>query len=768
MSWNARTALLFVGPWLALVVGARGEEKKAASAPAVDPFFVNEVWAKVGAQHCLKCHKPDGEADELNSKFILQDPDKSVGDAKVEALRHNRAAFVQMARLKEGDQSRLLLKAVGKLDHVGKEAIKADSAAYQVLADFVTRLYTAPKTIVEDKNAPPFFDGIVMLSDRQLLRRITLSLAGRLPTESELATIARDGRKALPGLLDAIMKEEAFYSRLREAFNDIFLTLGVDGNPDQSVLAYEHFSKTRGWYQHHDLSHIKDQKERTQAGYKNANEYRQALLGEPMMLIDHIVRNDRPFTEIVTADYIMVSPYSARGYGVFEDLKSKFKNPDDPFEFIPVKLKALIGRTRDDNQESASGFYPHAGMLSTFQYLRRYPTTETNRNRLRARMYYQHFLGVDVLELAARVSDAAAVTAKYEIPTMQATECVVCHKTLDPVAGLFQDYWKFEGVYGRRKGGWFKDMFSAGFEGEDLPAAERWRSLQWLGERTAKDPRFAVAMVEHVQYILTGRRALLPPKDLDDPLYAAKRRAYHEQRKQIEAVAVRFAQTGFNFKSVVKDWIASDFYRADGLASVAANPQRRAELDDVGLVRMLAPEQMERKLGAVFGQPWNRLKGEMAMLYGGIDSKEVTERAADPSGAMGAIQRILANDVACKQTALDFSRPPSDRNLFPDIEPDVLPGASPEADAKIRKAIVYLHQRVLGRDDAEDSVEVKRTYDLFAGIVTDAAERKRGDGQELYSCRQGLLHPVADPKYTVRAWRAVVTYLLRRTEFLYE
>ena len=28
----------------------------------------------------------------------------------------------------------------------------------------------------------------------------------------------------------------AFYERLREGFNDIFLTLGVDGNPDQSVL----------------------------------------------------------------------------------------------------------------------------------------------------------------------------------------------------------------------------------------------------------------------------------------------------------------------------------------------------------------------------------------------------------------------------------------------------------------------------------------------------------------------------------------------------
>ena len=39
---------------------------------------------------------------------------------------------------------------------------------------------------------------------------------------------------------------------------------------------------------------------------------------------------------------------------------------------------------------------------------------------------------------------------------------------------------------------------------------------------------------------------------------------------------------------------------------------------------------------------------------------------------------------------------------------------------------------------------------------------------EFFGGRQGLLLPVPDPRYTVRAWRAVVTYLLRRQEFLYE
>ncbi len=755
----------------------RGSESRSNATASADPFFRDEVWPKVGEQSCLTCHKLGGDAEE--SKFVLRDPSKSSGAERDEVMRHNRDAFTRMAQFgKQDHESRMLLKVTGGLDHGGKDVLKRDSTGYRILAEFVRRVNVpvtgGPSSITDDdKNAPPFFDGIVMLDDRRLLRRATLSLAGRLPNEGELAAIGRDGLNALPPILDGVMKDDAFYDRLREGFNDIFLTLGIE-DPVANVLAYEHFEKTRLWNQKHDLSYIADEKERRQAGYKLSDDYRAALLGESMKLIEYIVRNDRPFTEIVTADYIMVTPYSARGYGVFDELKDQFKDVDDPFEYVPVKLKALVGRNKSENQDSETGFYPHAGLLSTFQYLTRYPTTETNRNRLRARMYYQHFLGVDVLELAARVSDAAAVTAKYEIPTMQASECVVCHKTLDPVAGIFQDYWRFDAnfaTYGKRKGGWFTDMFGGGFEGEDLPSEERWRALQWLGERTARDPRFAVAMVEHVYYLLTGRKVLLPPKELDDPLYAAKRRAYQAQRRQTEAIAARFATEGFNLKNVFKDWVVSDFYRADGLVTSTENPARRAELDDIGLVRMLAPEQVERKLKAVFGERWGRLghgDGQLAALYGGIDSKEVTERAADPSGAMGAIQRILSNDIACRQTLKDFARPASERRLFPNIEPDVIPGSSPEANTKIRAVIARLHELLLGRYDAVDSAEVNRSFDLFAGIVADAQAQKGLDKRENYHCRAHVPDAPEDPHYTIRAWRGVLTYLLRRQEFLYE
>jgi hypothetical protein len=136
---------------------------------------------------------------------------------------------------------------------------------------------------------------------------------------------------------------------------------------------------------------------------------------------------------------------------------------------------------------------------------------------------------------------------------------------------------------------------------------------------------------------------------------------------------------------------------------------------------------------------------------------------------MGAIQRILSNDVACKQTALDFTRPPGERLLFPYVEPGDLPGSSPETDAKIRRTVVHLHERVLGRFDAAEAPEVERTCKLFADIVSDAAQRKIDDDREHYHCRSHLPgEKFPDPHYTVRAWRAVVTYLLRQREFLYE
>ena len=188
---------------------------------------------------------------------------------------------------------------------------------------------------------------------------------------------------------------------------------------------------------------------------------------------------------------------------------------------------------------------------------------------------------------------------------------------------------------------------------------------------------------------------------------------------------------------------------------------------------MLTPEQLERKITAIFGTPWGKLtdrESKLKILYGGIDSKTVTERSTDPSGAMGAIQRILSNDVACAHVATDFSLPSQQRRLFPGIEPTVVPGSSKEADERILAAIVHLHELILGRFPNVDDPDVQRTFSLFAGIVKEAKSRKGIDPRESYHCQSGREKTPRDPDphYTIRAWRGVVTYLLRQYDFLYE
>jgi hypothetical protein len=345
---------------------------------------------------------------------------------------------------------------------------------------------------------------------------------------------------------------------------------------------------------------------------------------------------------------------------------------------------------------------------------------------------------------------------------------VVCHRTIDPVAGLFQDFYNEEGHFGPRKDGWFKDMFVPGLEGEDLPAEEKWRSLQWLASRTAKDPRFAIAMTEHVWYLLSGRMALRPPQDVDDSIFTPRRRAYSMQRREIAKVAKRFAKESFNLKLIFKELAKSPFYRADGLNTVVTNPHRRAELHDLGVVRLLAPEQLERKIEALFGTRWGKVEKEMKILYGGINSQSVTERLTEPSGAMGAIQRIMANDVSCLHVTPDFAIEPAKRRLFPQIEKDVIPGANPANDLKIRKAIIHLRSHLLDSHEAINHPEVNRTFKLFAAVVAEAKKRKGIDKRDSYFCGRIDDKRVDDQHYTLRGWRSVVTYLLRQQEFLYE
>ena len=178
----------------------------------------------------------------------------------------------------------------------------------------------------------------------------------------------------------------------------------------------------------------------------------------PLELIAYVVENDLPYTEILTADYIMANPITAKSYAA----TTKFDDDSDVHEFKPSRI---VSYYRDDDSKvtefddqfglrilepgNLATNYPHSGILNTTAFLSRYPSTATNRNRARSRWTYYHFLGLDIEKSASRTTDPVAL-ADTNNPTMNNPACTVCHTVLDPVAGAFQNY-------GDK--GWYRDQW---------------------------------------------------------------------------------------------------------------------------------------------------------------------------------------------------------------------------------------------------------------------------------------------------------------------
>jgi len=722
-------------------------------------MFESELWPVLFEQRCLGCHSTQGIAGQ--TAFRLTSPI----ERPETHLDENFALVSQLAAIKEaehGGRSLLELKPIEAVPHGGTTVLVPDGALHQQLVQFIDRLDGAPCD--DAPPAPPvvpYYDGVAFIEPLDLLRRVTFSLTGRLPTADERARVARDGLDGMAVVLSALMDTEPFLDRVKEGFDDILLTRGYTASVG-AVLAWAFFPN-RHWVQ---------ETYEPPESYPINDDYNRALRSEPVELIAHIVRNDRPFTEILTADYTVMSPYTARGYGIFEAVEDRFEDPEDPFEFIEVQMPRLQARNNGPAQPSETGRYPHAGILTMPQFLHRYESTDTNRNRARARFFYQLFLGFDVMASAPAVNDSAAVTSRFDNPTLEAPDCVSCHLIIDPLAGLFQDF-DNAGDFHFRETPWFDDMFPPGFEAVPMPPEETWRSLQWLGAQAAADDRFPVAMAEHVYYILTQDRVLSPPQAAD-PNVRAARRGYQAQRAAINQAAVAFREHDFNLKALFESLIFSEFYRAHGVAPEVVDPQRLAELEALGLGALLTPEQLIRKAQLIFGVglPIDPLNPDQFvstyLLYGGIDFLAIPDRAKVPSGAMGAMMRIHANDLACRQALRGFwGRSQAPVPLFPHVDRDTVD------EAAVRANLVHLHDLILGQRLAADHPEIDRSYGLFSETQREGAERvAMGEDRRLvYECRRDPDLPEGegvpeDPTYVMRSWQAVIAYLLRRPEFL--
>ena len=722
--------------------------------------FITTLWPRIFQARCIACHNPQGIAQDTRLSLVTESEQAETWASdnleQVITLAQTQVdAYEQRALLE--------LKPSGTMPHGGAVVLSPNGLLHQQLVDFVNRVQEQGDSACRDPNLElpteaPYYEGVLFIEPQALLRRLVLSFAKRLPNEAEEDLVDSEGLDGVASVFDQVMNTEAFIERVVEGFDDIFMTRGYTA-VNGAVLSYAFFP-TRHW---HQSLYVPPE------SYAIVNQYDEALRREPMELIAHIVRNELPFTEILTADYAMLSPFTARGYGVFEDIADQFNDPTDPFEYIPSTLPPRVHRN-GQVQTTPDGVYPHAGILTTPQFLHRYPSTDTNRNRARARRFFKLFLGFDIMTSAPEVSDSAAVTARFDNPTMEAPECVSCHQMIDPIAGLFQDY-NNDGEFHFRSEPWFSDMFAPGYEGTNRPDVDAGRALQWLGQQSAQDERFATAMAEHAYYILTQEPLLSPPQAADDH-FQARLRGYQAQREAIQDAALAFRTGGYHFKDLMRSLAFSEFYRADGL-SEDVDAERLIEFSALGLGALLTPEQLLRKVKILFGttigidrnDPDQRRSSYL--LYGGIDFKEVTERAVSPNGAMGALMVKHANHLACRVALKEFwlenLEPDSagPYSFFPFVDEDSTD------EHVIRRNLVHLHKLILGqRLDSQDA-DISRSYDLFNSVRLAGVERvMNGEDQRLiYDCRREQTVP-NDADYVMRSWQAIITYLLRRPEFL--
>ncbi len=727
-----------------------------------EDFFTENVQPVI--QRCFACHNTGGEA--AATSFILQTSD--YGPSYIE---HNMSVFEQMSKLEYDGTPWIIAKPTEGVEHQGGRQIEGGSEDLEVFNEMVDRFDNPPECKAGDAEGE-FFEGVELLDEVATLRKASLSILGRLPTVEEEQLVREGGFEALDSVLDQMMTDEVFYDRLIEIYNDHFLTdryypdtralelvasLNDGGDGDDGTPVYPNVF----WF-----DTLPEEQAAEAEGHANRGIARQSL-----ELIAHVVRNNLPYTEILTADYTMVNPYSARSYGVDPDFTT-----GAPDEFVPVQIPGI----------------PHAGVLTNTIFMVRFPTTATNRNRHRARMLYQFFLATDVLRLGERPIDATGENILN--PTMNNPACTVCHTVIDPVAGALQN-WDEVGRYNPPADGWYPEMRQPGYGEEVMPPDENARGTQWLAEQIINDPRFAIAPIHIMFKGLSGQDPLREPSDVDDEFFVQKIRAFDVQSKVFQGIADQFVEDGWNLKTVVKEIIKSPYYRAANAGELTE--ERAAELGEVGTGRLLTPEQLHRKVEAITGQPWRNQDtnyllstNEYKIFYGGIDSDEVTTRITEPNGIMANVAKRMANEMACWTVAADFTKAPTDRLMFPHVEigfePEDENGFEIEGSASaIRANIQYMHQRMLGEFLDLNDPEIDRTFQLFVDTWNEGRAlmalppEEGGIGTGLGACQatndawNGEPLPedqqiTNDDNYTIRAWMAVTSYLLADYRFLHE
>ncbi len=661
----------------------------------VDPqtYFEEEIFDAIVMTACTLCHIDGGIAGVSDLHFV-KDANKA---------EENFDIFTAFYNQQSDGYNYVLTKVSGGDNHGGGARLPLGSSGYEKMAAFLGLLEGEVSVPVE--SAITLFNGVQNQSAVDTLHDAALLLAGRLPTSTETAAVAAGGESVLRTTLPTLMQGAHFHEFIKDAAND---RLFIRGNEDFNLAddCPTCFPAVNAEYWR-----LTDTSTRNAASLF-MSQLNYSIIEAPLELIAYVVEQNKPYSEILTADYDMLTKTLNSVTGG----TAVFASNADALEFQPGRIQGYYLRDSATVLEQVAGAplpkiinpgnmrisYPHVGVLNAKSFLSRYPSTATNRNRARARWTYYNFLGVDIEGLAKRTTDPVAL-ADTNNPTLNNSACAVCHSIMDPVAGTFQDHGD-NGTYKTSLNGtdsldriykstsglfqpgdtWYADMRDPGFEGALAPSTN---TTRWLAEQIVNDARFATAAVKFWWPAVMGAELLKAPEVATDLDYASRLAAYEAQQAEIETLTGTFVQAGLSLKSLLAEMVISRWYRANSLDGTAVSDVQSGAraLASLTSEKLLTPEQLARKTRALTGFNWyaqanvtttdliSGLENDYNTFYGGIDSFALKIRAREVTPMMSNVAAAHALESSCPIVLGEFIRPDAQRLLFGNLSPWTTP-----------------------------------------------------------------------------------------------
>jgi hypothetical protein len=391
-----------------------------------------------------------------------------------------------------------------------------------------------------------------------------------------------------------------------------------------------------------------------------------SMKDEMAQLAMTVVKERRPYSEVLTADWTMLDGKLEVFYGKVWETQSKIEDPDASRPWRKVE--------RDPRH---SGVLSSPAMLNFFYNGRRWAE-----RTLEAFFCHETTPDFDLLDETVDGGESVAIAYRDSpdlTPTMNVTQgraCAACHLQLDAVARV-KDRWDYFGRY-------YEAMPTRGlpipedvvFEGQTVSG------MDGFGRALASSETFHDCAVNQVWQHMTGHRFTV------------------SETATRKALLAQFQQSNLDFKALVK--------------AVAQTPQYRSMEN----LKLMKREQYLRAMGRATDVAWKLGKTPGWDIYydkvGGMDYRKIEQRDIRPGVGHSLVQFKGAAESCDEFVTREAKRARKERLWLSTVEsPDDAPDA-----AAFDEALARLYARAVSRpwsDVPEAERQILR--DLFASVA---------------------------------------------------